>query len=84
MVHQASEESDASAMGIWLQLVVGKDEQGAQGHAWEHSWRSLDSVLRHLGLERDTGVPLWLNPRVKARIHKRLLAAGFPSPWGTE
>lgn len=46
----AGEETDASAVGIWAQAVLGGDPDGAHKHAEEHSWDSPgpDSYLLRL------------------------------------
>ena len=74
-------EEDASALGIWLQMFVGRDPEGALNHADCHSWLEVpcqDNPMRracwYTHLE---GMKLYLRRRITARLTR----AGYANPW---
>lgn len=71
-VRQYGTEVDASALGIWLQYVLGRDAYGAAEHARYHDWSTGEAVGRFL---------MEIDPRVRNRVIERLSFLGLPHPW---
>lgn len=68
-------EEDASALGIWLQLRLGQDLDGADEHAREHDWGGFgmeSHPFQHLAT---------VQAYIKRRIMKRLRRAELLNPW---
>lgn len=80
----AGVESHASALGIWLQKVIGEDILGSKNHAAFHEWiEGFDDLPTdsYYSYEKELEEMSTKAKKIKNRIQKRLKQNNILSPW---